>query len=229
MNAAFSLRVLRVVRLMLLSKIILEFIAGVLLTPNEYRLGVPQVLSKIIEKIQKQVNLEDIEETSHSSGEHEKVMAWPGLDSVPSGMIAVTLKDRMAGDTAEGMVSALYDALPNGPQRQVRMQVPPESQGWLVYVPSEDAAELQKVWLGEMQAARKTIEKQFRDSGKKRRAPRLCFHTEVPVFQSGAGSAESLAGSEETHSQAAGSSCVHSMSVSSGSEQGSPGETPVVT
>merc|ERR1719454_1187376 len=144
-------------------------------------------------------------------------MGLPGFHSVPSGMIVVTLKDRVAGDTAEGMVSALYDALPNGPQRQLQMQVPNDSKGWLVYVPSEDAIDLQKVWLDEMQEARKAIEKQFKAGGKRRRAPRLCFYFEVPA-QDSAGNAGSSS-SSGARSQTACSSSGNSTSVCSGSDQ----------
>merc|ERR1719240_1929608 len=109
------------------------------------------------------------------------------------------------------------------------MQVPPESEGWLVYVPSEDAAELQKLWKDEMQPARQAIEKQFRDHGKRRRAPRLTFHFEMLATQSGSGSAGSSHGSEETLSRAACSSRVGSTSASSGSEDDPRGEAPDVT
>jgi hypothetical protein len=90
------------------------------------------------------------------------------------------LKDRIAGDSAEAMVSVLYEALHDGVRRQKRMQVPSECNGWMVYVPSEDVADLQEVWQGQMQAARRHIEKQFKADGKNRRAPRLCFHAGAP-------------------------------------------------
>merc|ERR1719161_3169635 len=107
------------------------------------------------------------------------MLGIPGLDEAPPGMAAIVLKDRIAGDTAAGMVAVLYESLPGGAQRQERMQVPSQADGWLVYVPEEDAAELQEVWQSQMKKARKNIEEQFKAEGKKRRAPRLCF--QIPL------------------------------------------------
>lgn len=113
------------------------------------------------------------------------VMGVRETGSVPPGMIAIVLKDRIAGDSAEGMVAVLYETLPNGTQRRERLQVPDGSDGWIVYVPAEDAAELQEVWKRDMQSARKNIEQQFKAAGKNRRAPRLIFQTDHQEESSG--------------------------------------------
>lgn len=147
-----------------------------------------------------------VSDESWSSGvDHEKVMGMlgiPGLDEAPSGMAAIVLKDRIAGDTAAGMVAVLYESLPGGAQRQERMQVPSQADGWLVYVPEEDAAELQEVWQRQMKKARKNIEEQFKAGGKKRRAPRLCF--QIPLSSCSSSAKSSASSSEQPYSQ---SSC----------------------
>lgn len=210
-------KMLEVLRVLVFSKIGLEVIAAILLTPHKPLVPVSHRLAKATGKVQVSAVLRG-HETLHCCMESEQVMGIRGVDSVPAGMVTVVLKDRVAGDSVHDMVAVLYDALPNGMQRQQAIQAPADSEGWFVYVPQEDAAELQTVWRSQMQAARKQIERQFKADGKPRRAPRLCFHVDKPSGQSAQSCSSGSSSSGPPASCSAGS-VDSSIDASSGHDQ----------
>jgi hypothetical protein len=204
-DGAAVLRSVRLVNLLLLSKIGLEVAVAVLLKPSQLLTNISLQLSKAVGKTESKEVLDDIEDASYQNMENEKVMMGKFTGAIPPGMVSIVLKDRIAGDSADGMVRVLYERLPNGMQRRDGMQIPDESEGWVVYVPAEDAAELQEVWLKDMQPARRNIENQFKGEGKKRRAPRLIFQMTEQDQSSGSSTTQT----SRTNSKEKARSAVH--------------------